>query len=649
MADYKSKSKNYSNSYNRSSKNNSKYNDKNSEEKPARAPYNFIGFPREVFMRYEKEDSLPKFDKFHKDLNTGYVDFSFKNETELFVGGEKKVSSDYVNFFTNIDGKICIPGSSIRGIIRKNCEILGLCYPEFIEDKVLMYRKFASKATKLNNEYKEVISLKKGQNISDIVRAGYIYKDKNEYKLVPAKEINKKSFFLIDERKMRNFNLPENKINFMYNDRIKGFKPNGNNSFQRNKDWDNFLRRNTNRNYSAYTTEISFLVDNENKIMDMSIKNELINKGILCNSNYINNKKKHYIVNEIDTNKDEYVIEDKLVISYKDDCEIYGNQRKNKEYYELPAKDGIENAKVFFYKLENSNVKYFGRSPYLRVFYKKSIRDCVKTKFISGGIDYTNAMFGYTKNNNKKSKDTPLSKVVKNYKSRISFMDVICNKPKMYSETHHLVLASPKPTSPQLYLNQHEKYIKTVNTLNDSDARLRGYKFYWNKNGSIKDIEKNEKSKLTTNIKNILKPENVFVGRVYFENLTDDELGLLLLGINFNNNCKESIGMGKPYGFGRVKIEDVKLYLEDIENKFLNFNNNYNEVKDIQKYKDIFINFISENAKIDYMKEKSIREYIRSKESIKDKDDVSYMKIKNEKGENEYNKLGVLPETLQIK
>ena len=125
--------------------NNKGYNKNYKQEKKkkptsvATAPFNFIRFPDEAYIRYKKAEDLPKFDKYYKDLNTGYIDYEFTCETPMFVGSEKKKDSlnniDIVDFFKNSDNKFCVPGSSIRGVIRSNTEILGFSYPEFVEDK----------------------------------------------------------------------------------------------------------------------------------------------------------------------------------------------------------------------------------------------------------------------------------------------------------------------------------------------------------------------------------------------------------------------------------------------------------------------------------------------------------------------------------
>jgi len=56
-----------------------------------------------------------------------------------------------------------------------------------------------------------------------------------------------------------------------------------------------------------------------------------------------------------------------------------------------------------------------------------------------------------------------------------------------------------------------------------------------------------------------LKPGNKFKGRIYFENLTEVELGAILFVLKLKSDLGLKIGMGKPYGMGSIKIENIQL------------------------------------------------------------------------------------------
>ena len=145
-----------------------------------------------------------------------------------------------------------------------------------------------------------------------------------------------------------------------------------------------------------------------------------------------------------------------------------------------------------------------------------------------------------------------------------------------------------------------------------------------------------------------MKKGNKFSGKIYFQNLTDDELGLLLLSIKYNEKSRENLGMAKAYGLGRVNFDNIDLYLEKVENKFLCFDNNYEKIEDIQYYKYKYMDFIEDNyTKVVYNKlfEKmdEINDYLDSKEALISDEYTKYMTL------NEFTKeYRLLPEVYKV-
>lgn len=599
------------------------------------APYNFIRFPKETYIRYENVDKIPSFEKFDDGLNTGYISYEFTNKTPIFIGSKNQRDDLVVDFFKNANGDFCIPGSSIKGIVRKNTEILGFGYPEFVEDKLYLYRKFAS-ADSSKEQYGKVISLKKGEGINSVVNAGYIYKKGKDYYLRPAKKINDKTFFAISETLLREQNIPDNKIKYMYNKTLINFKGHG------LEEWKQFTKKNKNKNYKPYSVDITFNVDDKNKFQKISLGNGEKYKGVLCNSNSLGIKKKHYIINEIDKTQTEYKIDDREIIAYKNDCET-NKQRTNKEYYYLPGEKGAYGDVIpFFYKIEDGKVKYFGRSPYLRIFHKKSVRSCILTSN-KIGIDYPSALYGYTKESNGAVRTQK-----NNFKSRVSFSDAISKSPKVIKETRKLALSAPKPTSYTMYLRQdnvkNKKEIKTYST--DQNVEVRGSKFYWLHKNLIYTENTEISKNILTHAKNMVQKGSTFKGKIYFENLNNDELGLLLLSLNFNEECKENIGMAKPLGYGKVQIKNIKLNIENIKEKFSSFDTDCNKSKNIEDFKGDFMKFMDkytkEKYKKDYYHMDEICNFVNSKQIELDEKQVSYMPL------NSFKKSNILPEVSVI-
>lgn len=124
-----------------------------------------------------------------------------------------------------------------------------------------------------------------------------------------------------------------------------------------------------------------------------------------------------------------------------------------------------------------------------------------------------------------------------------------------------LVLGNPKPTFFPAYLQQNpnltdrDKY----KTFLDADAKLRGWKRY-PALVSQSGVQDTGMKKETQNIDSKFKPlpkGTVFEGKVRYHNLREVELGALLWSIRLKSQKYQChlLGMAKPYGFGKVKIE----------------------------------------------------------------------------------------------
>jgi len=112
-------------------------NQKNSSTNLFTSPYNFVPFSNRVYEY--KETELVKHDIISEDVFTGEITYEVKAETPICV------DDGTGNFHKTADGKYSIPGSTMRGLIRNNVQILGLSsYYEDIDDYALMYRNVAN-------------------------------------------------------------------------------------------------------------------------------------------------------------------------------------------------------------------------------------------------------------------------------------------------------------------------------------------------------------------------------------------------------------------------------------------------------------------------------------------------------------------------
>jgi CRISPR-associated protein (TIGR03986 family) len=151
----------------------------------------------------------------------------------------------------------------------------------------------------------------------------------------------------------------------------------------------------------------------------------------------------------------------------------------------------------------------------------------------------------------------------KSYKSKVSFSNAVVNEKTNEAAERKVILAEPKPSSYWDYLQIDPDSPKIYN---DDGFKLRGTKQYWLHEELVPEEEvRHERAASTLHP---LDKNTEFVGRVRFQNLRPDELGLLLWAIRLNQNSQVNIGKAKAYGYGRCKIEILKARQIDVEQAY---------------------------------------------------------------------------------
>lgn len=625
------------------------------------APYNFVPLPEKSIDVIEKEHLIPH-NVLSEKYMSGYIEYDMINYTPLVVGKGNIDNSNRVVEPLIIDNKYVIPGNTIRGVLRNNASILSLSdISDDIEDKKLYYRSFGK--DKAKDDYRDRLDIRQKMlknkekiNAPCNIFAGYIYKESNrKYVLIPVSKDMDPTYYSISEQYLRKNNSILDSKNYMYSDKIDELIKNKDKYKGNNKKADKrkLLRSIRNKDYKIYCRKVSFQADGRT-IKRIGELGEYSRYGYILSSQHIDGKLAHYIIptDKLDE-KNKIVFDDdnyRFIDYYNDDLlttkkyKIKGNSnivpsKDSYEFYGLPDKEGIENGKPIFYGRFNDQY-CLGFTPYLRIPYDYSIKDGISENYKNGNISYVDAIFGFINKKNIKN--------FNNYKSRISVEDCvsITNANKNLDENEPIILSEPHPSSVQLYLKQDSKNPKELRNYNNEGFRIRGIKQYWIREEINKSSINNKNKKIETRLKAIPK-QTKFKGRINYENLTEDELGLILWAIKVTPEAHENIGMGKPYGYGNVEFTNIKVYKENIEKKYSSMSNDFYEEIDreeyIEKYKNRF--------DLDIDKQECYKEFVTLKTNIikkKDKDDFRYMRIGN--GKNEFSeKLPLLKASEQIK
>ena len=177
----------------------------------------------------------------------------------------------------------------------------------------------------------------------------------------------------------------------------------------------------------------------------------------------------------------------------------------------------------------------------------------------------------------------------------------------------------------------------------------------------LHEEHKKENSKLQFKLVNAIKPGAKFKGRIRFDNLTEAELGVLLHAVQLTEDCAHKIGMGKPLGLGSIEIESElniikrKKRYESVFNKKTNRWCEGDEGKKDEKYiADVKGKFdqklLSKLAKSDLQniwqlnRLKELSAILdKSKLNLSKKDNLDWLKKTRYQTLDEYRKRGIMP------
>lgn len=523
------------------------------------APYNFIPLNELVIKRKEEQIKSCYKGYASSDIGnlTGYVELDLETITPLYIRNTMDSTKDDVadnqDFFSP-GGIIKIPGSSIRGMIRTLVEIVSWGKFGFFDDKLLYYRDVAGKGkSSLRSEYQRNMPSK------NEIQAGYLKKDGLEYVIIPAQRLPTEQFVAVekqDKNKRKEF-MVEKQNNGKYLV-ISGKMP------RKENDW---------------LINPPDIPDSEDKTTKISILN------------------KDRVFYQGDSNR------------YQDKRDKDDREKRDGDLFRQLRISEDDMAPCFYgcWKDVEGDVRVsFGHTRFFRLPYKKTIgdhlssqlKDAEKNEF----IDFAEAIFG------KESK----------FASRVFFEDaelVPGQLDVLMGEIVPKILATPKPTTFQHYLeNKPDASLKDLKHWN-SEANIRGNKLYWHRGnnqreicevqtlsfnksdfegyclqrkkymkaiaggfeyvkisenkikvdkpfsaipkGEFKDLLRGyiiaSKKSQHTVIKPV-KPRTKFKGKIRFENLSDEELGALLFTLDLPEKCYHKLGMGKPLGLGSIKI-----------------------------------------------------------------------------------------------
>lgn len=228
------------------------------------------------------------------------------------------------------------------------------------------------------------------------------------------------------------------------------------------------------------------------------------------------------------------------------------------------------NEKVPVFYLENhGDISSMGLAMMYRLAYTHSIGETIQHTHPDHRnpdvVDLPEMLFGKVHPDSEKN--------ALDLKSRVSFGACFAEENTQAPiEGHTTVLSNPKPAYFPSYIRQDQTPRLTrayaYRTYMENDSEIRGWKRYPVRAPEHVHVpdppqpmgraqgQRQESIKAQTRLYP-LPEQTVFEGTVRFHNLRPDELGALLWALEWGGNAalRHNVGMGKPFGYGVVKLE----------------------------------------------------------------------------------------------
>ena len=505
------------------------------QDRAGRASYNFVPLPDSV---YWLDQPPPDLDHFDPELLSGEIDFEIEAKTDFFIRGMRSLA-DYARDPEakqaqpfQVNGRLQIPGSSLRGMIRSLVEILGRAPLDPINDQQLFFRAVAAVPNPLNRTSFEpqAQAYKSRMVAADQVRdanaprvmVGYLYGSRDAWTIRPAEmHSGGRQCFLVRERDSWR--------------KVKGFR---------------FILENSPGEAPKWAREAQ--PDEQGAIVG----------ALVCSGPMQKKTHQWALMPEGRKAAASIAIPEADVVAYKEGGVTRDIKRKGFEF--TPASQGEPCFYVQWTDARGNKRISFGHTHYFRLPYVNSTLDAIPVHLRRQAgeprWDVGQVLFGRVP---KKHQGT----LIQGRKSRVAVEDGVWlggpEQPVSLKE-EQVVLGQPKPTTFQHYLVQaNDSVADSITWDGNRDGRgdvvARGFKVYLHRPGApLRTGDTKD------NVSSLIRPARAgarFASRIRFQNLRDWELGALLASLELPAGCAHRLGMGKPLGLGSfgVSVRHVRL------------------------------------------------------------------------------------------
>lgn len=534
-----------------------------------RAPYNFVPLSQHVFFPKLADDALVQ-DVPYADGLCGTFQVRVIAETPIFVRGTD--TGDVAEFFTTPDGRFAIPGSSLRGMLRNVIEIASFGkLSRFNDDRYSMRDLNAGPYTRYMNGPRRIPK----------VTAAWLVKSDDPARparLLPCHFGKVSHTALRAEANKRRVTLAtrgENWASAKYT--AWGVRS--------DRDW---------REACRVSVRMSGPPDRRAASAERGAPGEyrhLVNlggeaSGVLVFTGQAGAKQHEFVFYEGEAALREFIVSPE---AYKDFEGIHSNRGQqnrttsepNEEWkFWKPRFERGEPIPVFALfepRQDQVQLRSFGLAMMFRLAYRYRIGNAVRNaqpESSATGLDLAELLFGKVDGG---------SEGARSLKGRVSVGLAIAEQNPLPEPLINAVLAAPRPSFYPAYLEQgsdpNVPCTASVSphdykTLMTEGVRVRGWKRYRPQSPSGRAdsgnrAERGSDRQADGTTFRPLPSETTFVATVRVHNVRPWELGALLWAMDFGGDpeARHGLGMAKPYGYGRVRLELVQATLERNDTK----------------------------------------------------------------------------------
>lgn len=496
------------------------------------APYHFVPLSQWVYV--PEWAHLVSHDHPFKDGLSGTIELSLKNKTPLLVGAESSKVNDrtptLVKWARTPEGRLVIPGSSLKGMLRSFLEVATFAKFKQVDDKRYAHRDISSSDTEYSELLKKTTEQAAWLNYDD-EKKRWFYK-KCKHTRLYNKDLNAflraqgidKTINNIDDR-------PENKSVVARYEAYPLTKP-------------------------GISFELGEYFTENDKPRECAVRlgqpNQLSGHPVFVNLRPGRREDLDFNYLFYDVDEKVYELDTTLVNQmFRAHDEELVNYLKASQHPELGIPIFI---RIDREKLKNKNadpIVALGLAKMPRMLYDCSVGDLVdkhqrKLNQNHVAFDFCELLFG----------------TLRDYgiglKSRVGFSDLLCQSDAQPGKSSPVILGEPKASYLNAYIEQphHEGLVQGELNQYKADAKVSGWKRYPTQATFAPSLPEDLADKLNVQSQlELLESSEVFKGKLIFHNLKPEELGALLWAINPDSSFYHGLGHGKSLGAGAVQLE----------------------------------------------------------------------------------------------